>query len=51
VLRRASAHAPFSLGTFRNAAGETPALAGIVADGKGDFVLVGDKGVDVYHPQ
>jgi photosystem II stability/assembly factor-like uncharacterized protein len=51
VLRRAAADAPFSLATFRNAAGETPALAGIAADGKGDFVLVGDKGADVYHPQ
>jgi hypothetical protein len=51
VLRRAGADAPFSAPTFRNAAGETPALAGIAADGKGDFVLVGDKGADVYHPQ
>lgn len=31
---------------FRNAAGETPALAGVAPDGKGGYVLVGDKGAD-----
>jgi len=51
VLRRATADAPFTVSTFRNAAGETPALAGILPDGRGDFVLVGDKGADTYHPQ
>jgi photosystem II stability/assembly factor-like uncharacterized protein len=51
VLRRAGANAPFTVTTFRNAAGETPALAGILPDGRGDFVLVGDKGADNYHPQ
>jgi photosystem II stability/assembly factor-like uncharacterized protein len=51
VLRRASVDAPFTVATFHNAAGETPALAGILPDGSGDFVLVGDKGADNYHPQ
>jgi photosystem II stability/assembly factor-like uncharacterized protein len=51
VLTRASADAPFVASTYRNAAGETPALAGIVPAGNGKFVLVGDKGVDLYHPQ
>jgi len=51
VLRRAAADKPFTISTFHNAAGETPALAGILPDGRGDFVLVGDKGVDTYHPQ
>jgi photosystem II stability/assembly factor-like uncharacterized protein len=51
VLRRASADAPFTVATFHNAAGETPALAAILPDGRGDFVLVGDKGADSYHPQ
>jgi len=50
VLRRAK-DAAFSAATFHNAAGETPALAGILPDGHGDFVIVGDKGVDTYHPQ
>jgi hypothetical protein len=51
VLRRAGADQPFAAATFHNAAGETPALAGILPDGRGDFVIVGDKGVDTYHPQ
>lgn len=51
VLRRSGADQPFTLATFHNAAGETPALAGILPDGRGDFVIVGDKGADTYHPQ
>jgi len=51
VLVRAGADTPFIPATFRNAAGETPAIAGIIPDGKGDFVLIGDKGADSYHPQ
>jgi len=51
VLRRAAADKPFTISTFHNAAGETPALAGILPDGRGDFVIVGDKGADSYHPQ
>ena len=51
VLRRAAVDAPFAPATFRNAAGETPALSGIAAAGGGGFVLIGDKGADVYKPQ
>ena len=51
VLRRAGADGAFAAAVFRNAAGETPALAGISPAANGDFVLVGDKGVDLYHPQ
>jgi photosystem II stability/assembly factor-like uncharacterized protein len=51
VLRRAAAGTPFALTTFKNASNETPALSGIVPMGNGDFVLVGDKGVDLYHQQ
>jgi photosystem II stability/assembly factor-like uncharacterized protein len=51
VLSRASASAPFAVSTYKNAIGETPALAGVVAAGNGDYVLVGDKGVDLYHLQ
>jgi len=51
VLQRAGADAPFSVATFHNSAGETPALAAVAADGKGDFVLIGDKGAELYHPQ
>ena len=51
VLRRAGADAPFAPATFRNAAGETPALAGIVPGASGEFILIGDKGADVYQPK
>lgn len=51
VLTRAGADGPLVAATFRNSAGETPALAGIAPLDNGEFVLVGDKGADVYHPQ
>jgi photosystem II stability/assembly factor-like uncharacterized protein len=51
VLRRAGADAPFATSVFRNAAGETPALAGAAPAGNGDLVLVGDKGAELFHPQ
>jgi hypothetical protein len=33
---------------FSNAAGETPMLSGVSPDGKGNYVLVGDKGADLF---
>jgi photosystem II stability/assembly factor-like uncharacterized protein len=51
ILSRASADAPFVPVVYKNANGETPALSGIVPAGNGDYVLVGDKGVDWYHLQ
>lgn len=51
VLSRAAAGTPFALATFKNANGETPALAGILPIGGGNNVLVGDKGVDLFHLQ
>jgi photosystem II stability/assembly factor-like uncharacterized protein len=50
VLRRAGADDAFVASVFRNAAGETPMLAGIVPAANGDFILVGDKGADLFHP-
>lgn len=47
VLHRASAGAPFVPATFRNPAGETPALAGVAPAGDGRYVVVGDKGADL----
>ena len=46
LLRRASADAPFTVSNFKNSIGESPMLAGVVSDGNGGYVLVGDKGVD-----
>lgn len=51
ILYRPSLDAPFVATTFKNANGETPALAGILPAGKGNFVLVGDKGADLTHLQ
>jgi photosystem II stability/assembly factor-like uncharacterized protein len=46
LLVRDGASGAYRASSFRNAAGEMPALAGVVADGKGGFVLVGDKGAE-----
>lgn len=46
LLRRASADAPFTVSNFKNSLGESPTLAGVIPDGNGGYVLVGDKGVD-----
>lgn len=51
VLSRPASGAPFAAATYKNANGETPALSGIVPAGDGNYVLVGDKGVELYHPQ
>jgi photosystem II stability/assembly factor-like uncharacterized protein len=48
VLMRPDGDSPFTASTFRNAAGETPALAGVVPAGAAGYVLVGDKGVETY---
>jgi photosystem II stability/assembly factor-like uncharacterized protein len=47
MLHRADAAAPFVPTTFRNALGETPALAGVSPAGDGRYVVVGDKGADL----
>jgi photosystem II stability/assembly factor-like uncharacterized protein len=51
VLTRAGADAPLVVSTYRNAAGETPTLSGIAPTGNGRFVVIGDKGADLYQPQ
>jgi photosystem II stability/assembly factor-like uncharacterized protein len=48
VLSRTSADAPFTIAAYRNAAGEMPALSGIVATDDGGYMLTSDKGVDLY---
>jgi len=51
VLSRPAFGAAFAPTTYKNANDETPALAGIAPVGVGEYVLVGDKGVDLYHLQ
>jgi photosystem II stability/assembly factor-like uncharacterized protein len=46
LLVRDGASGTYRPMSFRNAAGEMPALAGVAADGKGGYVLVGDKGAE-----
>jgi photosystem II stability/assembly factor-like uncharacterized protein len=48
VLSRLDGNTPFAQDTFRNAAGETPALAGVLPAGSTGYVLVGEKGVAIY---
>jgi photosystem II stability/assembly factor-like uncharacterized protein len=51
VLIRKDAASPFVLSNYQNAAGETPVLANVFDAGNGQFLLIGDKGVDLYQPK
>ena len=51
VLTRKDAASPFALSNYHNAAGETPVLANAFDAGNGQFLLIGDKGVDLYQPK
>jgi photosystem II stability/assembly factor-like uncharacterized protein len=51
VLMRKDGQSPFVASTFANAAGEIPVLAGVQAAGAGNYVLIGDKGADLYLPK
>jgi photosystem II stability/assembly factor-like uncharacterized protein len=51
VLIRKDAASPFVLSSYHNAAGETPVLANAFDAGNGQFLLIGDKGVDLYQPK
>lgn len=51
VLTRANADAPFTATAFETASGETPLLSGVLpVDGAG-YLVIGDKGADMYRPQ
>ena len=51
VLVRPDGASPFVLGTYTNAAGETPALAAVIPADAAGYVVVGEKGVDTYQPK
>lgn len=51
VLMRKDGNSPFVASTFTNAAGEIPVLAGVQSAGNGSYVLIGDKGADLYLPK
>jgi photosystem II stability/assembly factor-like uncharacterized protein len=48
VLQRDSADAAFSAKTFQNANGETPVLSGVASVNANQWLLIGDKGADLY---
>ncbi len=51
VLSRKDGTSPFVASTFTNADGDIPVLAGVQSEGNGSFVLIGDKGADLYLPK
>ena len=51
VLHRADTSAPFVATTFQTATGETPLLSGALSAGDAGFLVIGDKGADLYRPQ
>jgi len=51
VLTRKDGASPFVASTFANDAGEIPVLAGVMSAASGSYVLIGDKGVDLYLPK
>ncbi|KFN42501.1 WD40/YVTN/BNR-like repeat-containing protein [Arenimonas oryziterrae] len=51
VLTRKDGNSPFVAATFANKLGEIPVLAGVQAAESGQYVLIGDKGADLYLPK
>ena len=51
ILTRPDADSPFTATAFETASGETPLLSGVLpVDGAG-YLVIGDKGADMYRPQ
>jgi photosystem II stability/assembly factor-like uncharacterized protein len=51
ILSRPDADSPFTATAFETASGETPLLSGVLpVDGAG-YLVIGDKGADMYRPQ
>ena len=51
VLMRPDADSPFTATTFETATGETPLLSNVLPAGDAGFLVIGDKGADMYRPQ
>lgn len=51
VLMRPDADSPFTATTFETATGETPLLSNVLPAGEAGFLVIGDKGADLYRPQ
>lgn len=50
-LVRGGSNDGFVASTFQTAAGEAPVLSGVLPDGNGGYVVIGDKGVGQYSPK
>lgn len=51
VLMRPDAGSPFVATTFETATGETPLLSNVLPAGDAGYLVIGDKGADLYRPQ
>jgi photosystem II stability/assembly factor-like uncharacterized protein len=51
VLMRPDAGSPFTATTFETATGETPLLSNVLPAGDAGYLVIGDKGADLYRPQ
>jgi photosystem II stability/assembly factor-like uncharacterized protein len=51
ILMRPDADTPFSATTFQTARGDTPLLSGVAPLGDAGFLVIGDKGADLYRPK
>jgi photosystem II stability/assembly factor-like uncharacterized protein len=51
ILMRPDAETPFTATAFETAKGETPLLSGVVPLGDASFLVIGDKGADLYRPK
>lgn len=51
VLMRPDAGSPFTATTFETASGETPLLSNVLPAGDAGYLVIGDKGADLYRPQ
>jgi photosystem II stability/assembly factor-like uncharacterized protein len=51
VLSRPDAATPFATTAFATGTGETPLLAGVLPVGDNAYLVVGDKGADLYTPK
>lgn len=51
VLTRPDADSPFTSIAFETAAGETPLLSAVLPVDDSGYLVVGDKGADLYRPQ
>ena len=50
-LSRPDADSPFTATAFETASGETPLLSGVLPVDDAGYLVIGDKGADLYRPK